>query len=136
MLLAGCSVFVAPSPTNGALAEVVNALVRRNMTITNVVAGDAGCADPTLQGNAVRYDVSMAGEVDTHPIYVFRWKDQATFDTAKAAFDACVANYSLTHRASSMATLEHAPWRAYLPNYSVPLSNAVDEALLEAGGAP
>jgi hypothetical protein len=136
MILTGCSVVVAPSPTAGALADVVNALVRRNMTITNQVAGDAGCADPTLQGNAVRYEVSMAGEVDAHPVYVFGWKDPASFGTAKGAFDACVENFSLTNRASSMATLEHAPWRAYLPNYSIQLTNAVDEALVEAGGAP
>jgi hypothetical protein len=136
-LVSGCGVFVAPSPTAGALTDIVSALVLRNMTITDQVSGDAGCPDPTLYGNAIRYDVSMAGETVSHPVFVFGWKDQATFDAAKAAFDACVENYALTNRVKSWAVLDdHAPWRAYGPGWPIGLREAVDEALVEAGGAP
>ena len=137
-LVTGCGVFVAPAqPTPGELTDIVNALVLRNMTITDQVAGDAGCSDSSIYSNAVRYDVSMAGETGSHPVFVFGWKSQATFDAAKAAFDACVENYSLTNHVESLYVLDdHAPWRAYGPGWPIGLRDAVNEALVAAGGAP
>lgn len=135
VLLAGCGVFVRPSPTAGALTDVVNSLVRRGMTVTDQVAGDPGCRDSALYSNAVRYDVQPPGDTSSYPVYVFGWKSEATFEADKAAFDACVGSYSQS--VSEPVTIrEHLPWRAYGPGWPDTLGTAVEAALTEAGGQP
>jgi hypothetical protein len=136
LLLAGCGVFVAPAqPTAGELTEIVGSLVRRNMTITTQVAGDPGCRESALHSNAIRYDVRPARSDRSYPVYVFGWKSQQTFDTDKATFDACVKSYR-DSTGTEVETIEHSPWRAYGPEWPSELLDAVDAALVEAGGAP
>lgn len=135
LLLSGCGAFTAPAPTAGDFTDIVGALVRRNMTVTDQVSGDAGCANSSLYSNAVRYDVRPAGDSATYPVYVFGWKSQATFDADKPAFDSCVA-VSTGASPGNMTTVEHLPWRAYGPGWPAVLKAAVDSALTEAGGQP
>ena len=135
LLLIGCGTFTAPAPTAGDFTDIAGVLVRRNMTVTDEVAGDDGCANSALYSNAVRYDVKPAGDSTAYPVYVFGWKSQATFDTDKAAFDTCVQDYSGSG-SGAMATVEHLPWRAYGPGWPATLKDAVDAALTEAGGQP
>ena len=136
LLLSGCGVFVAPAqPTAGAVTEIVASLVRRNMTITTQVAGDPGCQESALHSNAIRYDVRPGGSGRSYPVYVFGWKSQQTFDADKANFDACVETYRES-TGTSVDTTEHVPWRAYGGDWPRELRDAVDAALVEAGGAP
>ncbi len=139
ILIAGCGVFVAPSqPTAGDLTDIANGLVRRNMTITNQVAGDPGCGSQgssPLHSNAVRYDVRPPGMNASYPVYVFGWKSQATFDADKPEFDSCVQAEEQS-ASGPVDTVEHLPWRAFGPGWPVALRDAVDAALMEAGGVP
>lgn len=135
MLLTGCGAFTAPAPTAGDHTDIVGALVRRNMTVTDQVSGDAGCANSNLYSNAIRYDVRPAGSSTDYPVYVFGWKSQQTFDADKAAFEACVQAYTESGT-GPMQTVEHLPWRAYGPGWPSELKDAVDAALAEAGGQP
>ena len=138
MLVTGCGVFTAPAqPTSGDLTDIVSVLVRRNMTITNQVAGDPGCRDTasSLHSNAVRYDVRPFGDTNSYPVFVFGWKSQATFDADNAAFDACAQAYQQA-TAGTVTTVEHLPWRAFGPGWPTGLSDAVDAALKAAGGVP
>lgn len=135
-LIAGCGAFVAPpQPTAGDFTDVVGSLVRRNITVTDQVAGDPGCTDSSLYSNAVRYDVRPAGDSGSYSVFVFGWKSQATFDAAKASFDSCVQKHSEASGAP-IETVEHLPWRAYGSGWSAALRDAVDAALTEAGGIP
>lgn len=135
LVAAGCGAFMAPAPTAGDFTDIVGALVRRNMTVTDQVAGDDGCANSALYSNAVRYDIKPAGSSTSYPVYVFGWKSQATFDADKAAFDSCIQAYTGT-ATGPMSTVEHLPWRAYGPGWPSELNTAVDAALTEAGGQP
>jgi hypothetical protein len=137
VVLTGCGAFTAPKPTAGDFTDIVASLVRRNMTVTTQVGGDSGCAttDASLHSNAVRYDVRPAGDTTSYPVYVFGWKSQATYDDAKAAFDAC-ANAGRGTSGSPVDTVEHLPWRAYGIGWPPALRDAVDVALTEAGGIP
>jgi len=134
LLLGGCGVFVRPSPTAGALTDVVNALVLRGMTVTDQVAGDPGCQDSALYSNAVRYDIRPPGDASAYPVFIFGWKSEATFDADKASFDSCVETYS--ESSAPVSTAEHLPWRAFGPGWPPDLRAAVDAALTEAGGQP
>jgi len=135
LLLTGCGVFTAPPPTAGDHTDIVGALVRRGMTVTTQVSGDPGCENSALHSNAVRYDVRPAGDTNTYAVYVFGWKSQATFDSDKPAFDACVEAHAQTTQGSAQ-TVEHLPWRAYGIGWPTALNTAVDAALTEAGGIP
>lgn len=138
VLLAGCGAFKAPAqPTAGALTDIVAALVVRNMTITDQVAGDPGCGSQTsaLHSNAVRYDVRPAGDTRSYPVYVFSWKSQATFDADKVAFDACVQDEQQSS-IGPVQTVEYLPWRAFGPGWPTTLRDAVDAALKGASGIP
>jgi hypothetical protein len=130
---AGCDRNVTlPAPTAGELGDVVAALVLRGATITDQVAGDAGCSDPTLFGNAVRLDVRMPGAATSAPVYVLRWKRAADYDAAEAAFAACVAQSP--RPPDAVTTVAVSPWRAYGPDWPDALRDAVSAALTEAGG--
>jgi len=139
LMVTGCGVFTAPAqPTAGDLTDIVSALVRRNMTITDQVAGDPGCGaqiSSPLYSNAVRYDVRPAGDPNSYAVYVFGWKSQATFDADKVEFDVCVQAEEQSTIAP-VTTVEHLPWRAFGPAWPTGLSDAVDAALKEAGGIP
>jgi hypothetical protein len=135
LLLTSCGAFTAPAPTAGELTDIVGTLVRRNMTVTDQVSGDAGCGNSALYSNAVRYDVRPATDTTAYSVYVFGWKSEATFDADKAAFDTCVQTYSGTNP-GTMTTVEHLPWRAYGPGWPPALKDAVDAALTGAGGQP
>lgn len=135
LLVSGCGVFTAPSPTAGEIGDVVAGLVRRGATITDQVSGDAGCPDPSLYGNAVRYDVRMGASDTPAPVYVLRWKSDATFTATQAEFDACVAAYKQAHPDQGVTVYDDAPWRAFGPGWSNSLESAVEQAVHAAAGA-
>jgi hypothetical protein len=138
LLLSGCGAFKAPAqPTAGDLTDIVSALVLRNMTITDQVAGDPGCGAQisSLHSNAVRYDVRPAGDSNSYPVYVFSWKSQATFDADKFAFDSCVQEAE-QFAIPPVQTVEYLPWRAFGPGWPSGLRDAVDAALKGASGIP
>ena len=135
LLITACGTFTAPAPTAGDFTDIVGALVRRSMTITDQVSGDDGCSNSALYSNAVRYDVRPAGDTVSYSVYVFGWKSQQTFDADKPAFDACVQAYKGGNQ-GTMTTFEHLPWRAYGPGWPDMVKSAVDAALTEAGGQP
>lgn len=135
LLLTGCGVFTAPSPTAGEIGDLVAGLVRRGATITDQVSGDAGCADSSLFGNSVRYDVSMAADPAPVPVYVLRWKSQQTFDGSAAAFNACISAFKQAHPSEGVTVYEDSPWRAYGPGWSDNLRSVVEQAVHDAAGA-
>jgi len=135
LLVVSCGTFTAPPPTAGDFTDIVAALVRRNMTVTDQVSGDDGCANSSLYSNAVRYDVKPAGDTSAYQVYVFGWKSQATFDADKAAFDSCIQGHAGADP-GTMTSIEHLPWRAYGPGWPAQLKDAVDAALTAAGGQP
>jgi len=135
LALTGCGVFVAPSPTAGEMGDLVSGLVLRGATITDQVSGDSGCDDPSLLGNAIRYDLRMSGESKSVPVYVLRWKSQQTFDDNKPIFDACVATYQQANPGAIVTTYEDSPWRVYGANWSPTAVAAIERAVHDAAGA-
>ncbi len=122
----GCGGTGLPPASAGEMGDVVSALVRRGATITDQVAGDAGCSESSLHSNAVRLDVRLPGETASSSVYLFRWKTGSDFDNAADAFARCVAE-----RNDQPQTASHSPWRAYGSGWSDALSTAVNEALAE-----
>jgi hypothetical protein len=126
-LLAGCY-GSSSSPTPGDMTDVQGELEAHGMVITDAVAGDAGCADPTLHDNARRLTVTAA-DGQAYQIYLFNWYKDADFLAAAGAFDACVAAFAASGNALVVETVEVSPWRAYGPGWTRALRDAVQQSL-------
>jgi hypothetical protein len=106
----------------------------RGAAITDQVAGDTGCSDPSLVGNAVRLDVRMPGESASSPVYIFRWRRESDFDAAASSFATCIADFTQRTAAPRVDQDDADLWRAYGPNWSPSLRDAVAAAIHQAGG--
>ena len=132
LALVGCSGVTTPTPPPGGFQDIVASLVLRGATITDQVAGDAGCTDPTLYGNALRLDVQMPGDAGSRPVHLLGWRRPGDYDAAGPAFAACLATYDAADPASEVTTVEAPPWRAFGRDWSAELRSAVEQALMEA----
>ena len=119
-------------PTPGDMVDVLGELSAHGVTMTDTVAGDAGCADPTLVDNARKLQVSFAPDEKTYTIYLFRWLNNADYQEAAAAFDGCIAAYQAAHAGLTIGKVGLSPWRAYGPDWTPDLQDAVDGALADA----
>lgn len=132
-LAAGCG-GGSPSPSTGDLTAVLGALALRGATIHQQVSGDAGCTDSELHGNAVRLELTLAGDQSRYQVFLFRWRRPADFTAAAASFSACVEANRVRTGAAAIGTLEVRPWRAYGPTWSDRLHETLDAALRATGG--
>ena len=114
------------------MVDVLGELAAHGATMTDAVAGDAGCGDQSLMDNARRLQVSFAPDGKTYTVYVFRWYNNADYREADSAFAGCVTAYQQAHPASTVDTVDLSPWRAFGPDWSDALRDAVDGALADA----
>lgn len=119
-----------PSATPGDMVTLLNELTAHGTTVRDMVAGDAGCSDPTLRDNATRLQLTLASEERDHTVYLFRWRRQSDYDTAAASFSLCVSEFA--NRLSSSVrvdTVAASPWRAYGPGWTPTLHDALQQSL-------
>jgi hypothetical protein len=119
-------------PTPGDMVDVLGELSAHGATMTDTVAGDAGCADQTLVDNARRLAVTFAPDDRTYTVYLFRWLNNADYGEAGSAFAACVAAYRQANPSASVETVDVSPWRAFGPGWSQALRDSVGQALTAA----
>lgn len=131
LLLAGCY-GGSTGPTPGDMVDVLGELSAHGVTMTDTVAGDAGCPDQTLVDNARKLQVSFAPDEKTYTVYLFRWLNNADYNQAAQAFDSCVVSYQGSIGGSSVAKVDVSPWRAYGPDWTQDLHDAVAGALADA----
>jgi hypothetical protein len=125
----------APTPTPGGMGEVLPALALRGARIQQTVGNDPGCPGSALRSNAVRIELAVAGDENTHVIYLFRWRRPGQFDAASQAFADCVDQFSAGIEGEvPVETVEVPPWRAYGPGWSDEVRLLLEEALLDLAG--
>jgi hypothetical protein len=132
LLLAGCYGGSA-SPTPGDMTDVLGELTAHGVTMTDTVAGDPGCADPSLFDNARRLVVTSAADGRSYTVYLFRWRNVTDYNAAADAFDACVAAFAGDAGTITVETVDVSPWRAYGPGWTAEVRDAVQQALEGAG---
>jgi len=114
------------------MVDVLGALSARGATMTDTVAGDAGCSDQTLVDNARRLQLSFTPDGQTYTAYLFRWLNDADYVSAGPAFEECKLAYQVGHVGSDLASVDVSPWRAYGPSWSPALREAMEQALADA----
>jgi hypothetical protein len=129
--LAACSTGAAPSPSPGGFQEVFESLARRGATVTQVVAGDSGCADPTLVANAVRLHVRLDDGVDRE-IHLFGFRDVAALTRAQASLSACRLSYAEGRAGETVGSVQIGPFEAFGAPWSDRLGAVLSDALREA----
>jgi hypothetical protein len=124
------------TPTPGDLSAVQAALALRGVTIHEAVSGDAGCpGQPGLHGNAVRFELSLAGDDQPYEVFLFRWRRPSDFAAAEQSFADCVDEYTAGVSGDvSIDGVEVAPFRAYGPGWSEDLISVLEQALHDVGG--
>src|SRR3954467_9894513 len=101
LLLAACYGGAA-GPTPGDMVDVLGELSAHGATMTDTVAGDAGCADQTLGDNARKLRVSFAPDKKPYTVSLFRWLNSRDSGEASRPFDACVAAYQGANTGSAV----------------------------------
>lgn len=95
LLAAACSAFTpttepaTPTDFAGIVAEMQNL----GIAVDRVVSGDAGCDDQRLARTAIGFDASGLDQAATVRVYLYAFKDQATYDELRTAVDTCARSY-------------------------------------------
>jgi len=114
------------------MVDVLGELSAHGVTMTDTVAGDAGCVDQSLVDNARKLQVSFSPDGKTYTVYLFRWLNNADYTEAGSAFDGCALEYQGAHSGSSVTKVDVSPWRAFGPGWTTDLQAAVSGALADA----
>jgi len=131
MLLTGCY-GGSTGPTPGDMVDVLGELSAHGATMTDTVAGDAGCPDQTLVDNARKLQVSFAPDGQTYTVYLFRWLNNADYGEAADAFNSCMISYQSSNAGVTVDKVNVSPWRAFGPGWTSELQDAVAGALTDA----
>ena len=108
--LAACDAFTPqkPSPTPTDFAGIVAELARGGIAVDHVTEGDAGCPDQRLARTAVGFDATGIDQPTATRVYLYAFKDSATFDQLRPSVDSCARSYVTDPTA--YATIESSPY--------------------------
>jgi hypothetical protein len=95
IVLSGCGLVsrTPPAPTPADFLGISGAFVARGISVSQVVAGDAGCADSGLAKTAISFQASgldQAAPVAVH-LYIFGSRD--SYQKLRTAVDTCAASF-------------------------------------------
>ena len=134
LILASCGTTGAPTPTPGGYENFIAGLVQRGATVTQQVAGDAGCTGVALHQNAARFDVTFEHEAGDYSIYFFAWRRASDYDDAAASFDRCVSAAKRLSSGTTFTVFAAPPLRVYGGDWPETLAAAIEISLNEASG--
>ena len=95
VVLAACGVVstTAPSPTPADFPGIAIELIKRGIVVGDPIAGDAGCDDRVLIPTAISFPASGLDEPKPVRVYLYVFRDRATFDRLQASVDNCARSY-------------------------------------------
>jgi hypothetical protein len=95
ILIAGCGLTsrTPPAPTPADFLGISGAMVGRGISISQVVAGDSGCADPGLAKTAISFRAAGLDQAAPVPVHLYIFGSRDSYDRLRSAVDACAASY-------------------------------------------
>ena len=66
---------------------------KRGLHLNHLVSGDAGCPDQVLTPTAIGFDASGLDQAEVVHIYVYIFRNRATFERLRATVDDCARSY-------------------------------------------
>lgn len=138
LLVGGCGSSLdalrgSPSPTPTDFTGLVRQMATHEITVDNVVSGDAGCSDHALVPMAISFTASGAGESAPVAMRVYRFKNGESYDRLRASVDACAAAW--IRDPGSLTMIDASPFVLVFEGVSEgPFIDALRTTLHEAAG--
>ena len=135
LILAGCNVLLEtpPAATPADFAGISGYMGNYGITVEHVVSGDAGCDDPTLRQTAIAFDAQGLDQATPTRVYVYIFRDRATFERLRQTVDTCARSYVTDP--SAFESVEVSPFVAASAGpWGPEFRNAVRDALTDAAG--
>jgi hypothetical protein len=82
-----------PVPTPTDFGGVAAELSKHKVTVTGAVSGDAGCTDAVLIPTAISVTASGLDQTEPVRIYLYIFRNDASFQKLRASIDACARSY-------------------------------------------
>jgi hypothetical protein len=82
-----------PAPTPADFGGIATELNRQGVRVGNAVSGDAGCTDPELIPTAISVDAEGLDQTTPVRIYLYIFRNRASFEKLRANIDACARAY-------------------------------------------
>jgi hypothetical protein len=143
LLLVACQANDPAAATPRDNAGVLEELARHGVTAVEQRSGDTGCGDASLVANAIHWRLRVGSDPTPRDVYLFRFKDRATFQQNAAVVEACRQAFEArSSRAGGVVdAVAISPWRAFGDGWSPELQDSLTAALTLAagngdGGAP
>ena len=131
LLVAACGPMPAATPDD--MVGVLNELTAHGATVTDIIAGDAGCPASSLHSNGSHLKMRFSPDGRDYDVYLFRWRGRTDFDSAAAQFDQCKSEFgNRLGPALPVSVVEVAPWRAFGIGWPSALRDAIEQSLVAA----
>ena len=134
ILIGGCGLTrTSPAPTPADFLGISGAFFARGVSVSQVVAGDAGCADPGLAKTAISFRASGLDQAAPVAVHLYIFGSRNSYDKLRAAVDTCAASYIsdpqafVSIDAPPFVIVGQGPWGPQL-------SAAIREGLTQAAG--
>jgi hypothetical protein len=135
LLVAGCGTIstTAPLPTPADFQGLASGIVRRGIAIDQLVSGDAGCPDAVLSPTAIAFDASGLDQDEPVRLYLYVFRNRATFERLRASIDGCARSYVTDPQ--TFESIESSPFvLAAQGPWAPEFERVLREALTEASG--
>ena len=94
LILAGCEGDNNPAnPTPASLTVTLEVFGNQGIVLSNVVSGDAGCANSDLAHGAVSFSAKGFDQSTPTRIYLYGFRNRAVFDQLAGSVDSCARSY-------------------------------------------
>ena len=134
--LTGCEALLEtpPAPTPADFQGIAADIVKRGISIDNIVSGDAGCEDNVdLARTAIGFDAGGLDQASPTRIYVYIFRNRDAYERLRETVDACARSFVVdpedfeSGEQSPFVVAGAGPWA---PDFH----DAIREALIEAAG--
>jgi hypothetical protein len=134
LALSGCEADNNPAnPTPASLPNLLRVFGQSGLVVSNVISGDAGCADQSLAPTAISFDVRGLDQATPTRVHVYGFRNRATFDRLVSTVDACARSY-VTNPAT-YGSIQLSPYALSGPGPWAPVfAGRLREALTNAAG--
>jgi hypothetical protein len=94
-LSTGCGTISSsgPAPTPADFPALAGILSRSGITVSNIVSGDAGCADTVLAKTAIGFDAVGADQTTPIRIRIFIFRNRDAYTRQRSTVDQCAAAF-------------------------------------------
>jgi hypothetical protein len=120
-----------PSPTPADFPGVAIELQKRGLHVDDPVAGDAGCDDKVLAPTAISFDVSGKDQSQPVKVYLYVFRNKATYERLRSTIDACARSY--VNDATTYESVEDSPFvlagqGPWAPEFKAIIRTAIETA--------